>query len=153
MDAPHLVSRFPSLISGDAGDIRAWNTTARLGSHDESGLNAGIIEEYRLKKHHWLSRPVWFWDGLRSCERIQEVREPWTVQMPDWVFCEDASAFDDRDETASFVAETESPYSRRSVRGLLATIIVRSQDSLHSQFEVTHGRCEGDGKRSTSPLM
>ena len=116
VDAPHLVSRFPSLISGDAGDIGAWNTTARLGSHDEAGLDAGIIEEYRLKNHHWLSRPVWFWDGLRSCERIQEVREPWTVQMPDWVFCEDASAFDDRDKTASFVAETESPYSRRSVR-------------------------------------
>jgi len=116
VDAPHLVSRFPSLISGDAGDIGAWNTTARLGSPDESGLNAGIIEEYRLKNDHWLSRPVWFWDGLRSCERIQEVREPWTAQMPEWVFCEDASRFHDRSGTTMFVAETESPYSRRFVQ-------------------------------------
>ena len=155
VDAPHLVSRFPSLISGDAGDIRAWNTTARLGSHDKPELDAGIIEEYRLKKNHWLSRPVWFWDGLRSCERIQEVREPWTVQMPDWVFCEDASAVSTTGSETAIVCGGDRISVFPSVCATVCWLRLSSVRKILciARFEVTHGRCEGDGKRSTSPLM
>lgn len=117
VDAPHLVSRYPSLMTGDVTDIETWNKTARLVSHEELGLSERI-EPFRLKKDHWLSRPVWFWDELRECEDIVEVKEPWKFERPNWVFCEDASRFHERNECREFVADVESPYARRFVRDL-----------------------------------
>lgn len=113
VDAPHLVSRFPSLIAGDPSSIEDWNKTASLGPTDDLGIHLALIQEHRFASVAWLSRPAWFWDHLRSSERIREVQEPWNAQMPDWVFCEDVSAFHAREQTTMFVAETESPYSRR----------------------------------------
>ena len=116
VDAPHLVSRYPSLLIGDAEEIEVWNRTARLTSHEELGLTKNLIEPFRLKKDHWLSRPVWFWDRLRECEDITEVREPWEFRAPGWVFCEDMSAFYDGVDYKEFVADVESPFARRFVR-------------------------------------
>ena len=115
VDAPHLVSRYPSLMTGDAMDIETWNRTARLVSHKALGLRTNLIEPCRLKKDHWLSRAVWFWDELRECEDILEVREPWKMQTPDWVFCEDASRFYE-EGYREFIAHVESPFARRFVK-------------------------------------
>jgi len=114
VDAPHLVSRYPSLLADESAGIEIWNATARRMRYDELGLSE-IIEPSRFKKDHWLSRPVWFWDELRECEDILEVREPWKVKRPNWVFCEDASQFYEKGYR-EFVADTESPFSRRFVR-------------------------------------
>ncbi|RLE46499.1 hypothetical protein DRJ25_04105 [Candidatus Woesearchaeota archaeon] len=111
VDAPHLVSRYPSLLGEDVEDIETWNGTARLTSYRELGLTTEIIERFRLKKDYWLSRPVWFWDELRECEEIKEVKEPWTIERPGWVFCEDASRF--YEKYTEFVADVESPFVRR----------------------------------------
>jgi len=116
VDAPHLVSRYPSLINGDVTDIEAWNKTAELTSHDKLGLRVDVIDPFRLKRDHWISRPVWFWDQLRECEEILEVSEPWSVELPNWAFCEDASRFYDHTQCSEFVADTESPFARRFVR-------------------------------------
>lgn len=116
VDAPHLVSRYPSLMTGDVTNIETWNKTARLTGHEELGLTTDLIESFRLKKDHWLSRPVWFWDDLRGCEDITEVREPWKFERPDWVFCEDMSRFHTREGCREFVAEVESPFARRFVK-------------------------------------
>lgn len=115
VDAPHLVSRYPSLMTGEVTNIETWNRTTRLTSHEELGLTTEIIDPFRLKKDHWLSRPVWFWDELRECEDILEVREPWKTVRPNWVFCEDASQFYEGGYR-EFVVDTESPFSRRFVR-------------------------------------
>lgn len=115
VDAPHLISRYPSLIMGDKGNIESWNKTARLTSHTELGLYTDLIEEFRFKKEYWLSRPAWFWDGVRECEDIEEVREPWNTIRPDWIFCEDASQFYEGDYR-EFVADIESPFARRFVK-------------------------------------
>lgn len=115
VDAPHLVSRFPSLLEGEAKNIEIWNRTAKLVSHSKIGLRSDLIEPFRLQKEYWVSRPVWFWDKLRACERIAEVREPWKTKQPSWVFCEDASRFY-REKYQEFVADTESPFTRRYVR-------------------------------------
>jgi len=115
VDAPHLVSRYPSLMTGDAMDIETWNRTARLVSHEDLGLRTDLIEPFRLKKDHWLSRPVWFWDEVRECQDILEVREPWKTERPNWVLCEDASRFYE-EGYREFVADVESPYARRFVR-------------------------------------
>jgi hypothetical protein len=118
VDAPHLISRFPSLITGSVEDIETWNQTASIGSHEQLGLDHERIETFRFEKDYWISRPVWFWDRVRSCDGIPEVREPWKVRTPEWVFCEDVSRFHGADEAVMFVADTQSPYSRRFVRRL-----------------------------------
>jgi len=113
VDVPHLVSRYPSLLSGNRADVETWNKTARLVCHEELGLSTEVIERFRLKKEHWVSRPTWFWRELRECEEIEEVREPWTIERPNWMFCEDASRF--CEEYTEFVADVESPFTRRFV--------------------------------------
>jgi hypothetical protein len=115
MDAPHLVSQYPSLLDGDATDIGTWNATAQRTSYDNLGLNVDLIEQFRFKKEYWLSRPVWFRDGLRKWEDILEVREPWMIDAPDWLFCVDASQFY-IEEYQEFVAETEPPFPYRFVK-------------------------------------
>jgi hypothetical protein len=113
VDAPHLVSRYPSLLRGDRADIETWNKTASLVNYEELGLSTDVIEPFRLQKGYWVSRPAWFWKQLRECEEIQEVREPWTIERPSWVFCEDTSTF--CEEYEEFVADVESPFTRRFV--------------------------------------
>ena len=117
VDAPHLVSRYPSLIADDRKKIKTWNRTAQLVDYRELGLNTDLIECYRFKKNYWVSRPVWFWDTLRECEEIEEVREPWLTTKPDWIFCEDASRFHNRKGCREFFADTDSPFTRRFVKG------------------------------------
>ena len=113
VDAPHLVARYPSLIADDGKKIKVWNRTAQLVDYRELGLNTDLIEPYRFKKDYWVSRPVWFWDTLRECEEIKEVREPWLTIKPNWVFCEDASRFYNRKDCGEFFADTDSPFTRR----------------------------------------
>lgn len=116
VDAPHLITRFPSLLGEGISDIAAWNRTAQLADHDRLGLVEEQIESSRLNPSHWLSRPVWFWQQIRETESIPEVHEPWTAASPDWVFCEDMSQFWPREECREFVAKVDSPFSRRFVR-------------------------------------
>ncbi len=116
VDAPHLVARYPSLIAGDKKKIKDWNSTAQLVDYRELGLNTDLIESYRFKKNYWVSRPVWFWDTLRECEEIKEVKEPWLTDKPSWIFCEDASRFHKRKDCEEFFADTDSPFTRRFVK-------------------------------------
>ena len=116
VDAPHLVSRYPSLIVGDRGQIGTWNQTAQLIDFNKLGMNADLIEPYRFKKSHWISRPVWFWDEVCECEDIQEVSEPWLTVKPDWVFCEDTSCFHEEVKCKEFLADIASPFTRRFVK-------------------------------------
>lgn len=115
VDAPHLVSRYPSLLAGDRDDLEAWNRTAKRTDYRGLGLKVDQIEDCRLKHSHWLSRPAWFWDKLRENEQILEVSEPWETEIPEWVFCEDVSRFLDSGYR-QFLADVRSPYSRRFVR-------------------------------------
>ena len=117
VDAPHLVSRYPSLITDAEKKIKAWNSAAQLVDYRELGLNTDLIECYRFKKDYWISRPVWFWDKLRECEKIKEVTEPWVTIKPNWVFCEDASRFYYQKDCIEFLADTVSPFTRRCIYG------------------------------------
>lgn len=116
VDAPHLVSRYPSLMTGDITDIKTWNKTAQLMSYKELGLDTELIEPFRLEREYWLSRPVWFWDKLRECEKIPEVSEPWNRVSPNWGFREDASRFYRGKDCREFIADTESPFAYRFVK-------------------------------------
>ena len=117
VDAPHLVSRYPSLIANEEQGIKAWNRTAQLVDYRDLGLAPELIERFRFKKDYWISRPVWVWDKLRECKRIKEVSKPWGTAKPEWVFCEDASRFYNRNGCREFLADTSSPFIRRFARG------------------------------------
>lgn len=112
VDAPHLISRYPSLLKGSAGDINNWNKAANI----KSGNIKDSIKQFKLKKEYWLSRPAWFWDSIREHEEILEVKEPWKIKQVDWVFCEDASRFYKKDQVKEFQAEVDSPFNRRYIK-------------------------------------
>ena len=116
VDAPHLVSRYPSLIAENKKEIKVWNRTAQLVDYCELGLDTDLIEPYRFQKDYWISRPVWFWDKLRECESIHEMKEPWLTVKPNWVFCEDASRFYNRKDCREFFADIDSPFTQRFVK-------------------------------------
>ena len=116
VDAPHLIARFPSLITDDKEKIETWNETAQLIDFSKLGMKTDLIEPFRFKKNYWVSRAVWFWDELRECENIKEVPEPWATVSPNWVFCEDASYFCNREKCRDFIADTTSPFTQRFVK-------------------------------------
>lgn len=116
VDAPHLVPRFPSLLLGKLGSVSSWNRLANKTS--VAGIRASAIQEAQLEKQFWLSRPAWFWPLVAKSEKIAEVKAPWEMKPPKWVFCEDTSRFSDKDKCSEFVAETESAYARRFVEKL-----------------------------------
>lgn len=116
VDAPHLVLRYPSLITGDEEEIETWNKTAHLVDLSKLEMTTDLIEPYRFQKSCWISRPAWFWDKLRECVDIKEVTEPWLTAPSDWVFCEDASRFYNHQVCREFLADTISPFTQRFVK-------------------------------------
>lgn len=115
VDAPHLVSRFPSLLSGSSTTISSWNKTASFKAINRLGLRYQAIEEFRFKRQDWLSRPAWFWKPLSNFPDIAEVADPWKAKRPDFVFVEDLSKFVRQDQAREFVANLPSPFVRRFV--------------------------------------
>ncbi|MFH2103554.1 MAG: hypothetical protein ABIJ39_09410 [Chloroflexota bacterium] len=117
VDAPHLISRFPSLLGDKSQDIDAWSRTASFSEPNVIGLDLKM-EPYRFKRSDWLSRSTWFWNDLSDSEEIAEVRDPWSAKTLDYVFGEDISKFIPNDDARSFVADLESPFVRRYVKYL-----------------------------------
>lgn len=117
IDAPHLISRFPSLLGEKVKDIEFWDRTASLSEPDTIGLSSNI-KQFRFDKSNWLSRPAWFWNDLSNFEEIKEVRDPWFAPNLGYVFCEDISKFVPLHDARSFVADLESPFVQRYVKYL-----------------------------------
>jgi len=119
VDAPHLASRYPSLLVGDLSETESetetWNRTTGLVGLDKLSLDHTNIKEYGFKKDHWLSRPTWFWQKLSENQSIKEVSEPWERKKTKFVFCEDTSSFHKQNECTEFYAELASPFRRRFV--------------------------------------
>lgn len=116
VDAPHLVWRFPSLLTGDLSRLRTWNKTASFGPLKDLGIRLDKIRKFSFKNRHWLSRPAWFWQDVIECDSILEVREPWKKANYDYVFAEDSSQFSRRGSCREFTSDVDSPFRRRFVR-------------------------------------
>jgi hypothetical protein len=115
VDAPHLVSRFPSLLKSKTRSVEDFDGMAVLNESAEEYLNTDPIKKHRFRKKDWLSRPVWFASLISTEERIQEVARPWDSDMPEFVFCEDVSRFLPRHATKEFIADFASPFARRFI--------------------------------------
>ena len=118
VDAPHLVSRFPSLLTGSVTQIGSWNKTAQL-THDvhRLGIHHARIAPFRAEDGLWFSRAVWFWASLANFSDIEEVAEPWKLVESPYVFCEDVSRFLRRQDAREFVADLATPFRQRWVTG------------------------------------
>ena len=118
VDAPHLVSRFPSLLKGEAGDINIWNRTALQDDPENLPVDHEFLNEYAFRGN-WTSRPAWFWHMLRNNEAIAEIKDPFAAygnsNALEVVFCEDISSFLPKNATREFVADLPSPFVRRFV--------------------------------------
>ena len=117
VDAPHLISRFPSLLGEHETNDKTFNSLTSFSDQSEPGFNP-TIESFRFTRTNWISRPVWFWNDLRDCEEIEEVKNPFTKKHFDYVFCEDTSKFKPKENVRNFVAALDSPYARRYVEKL-----------------------------------
>lgn len=113
--APHLVSRFPSLLAGNPKATETWNKTTSFKGLRSLGMRYGRIAPFRFDKQDWLSRPAWFWKPLSNFAEIAEVADPWSTERPDFVFSEDLSKFLPRGAAREFVADLPSPFVRRFV--------------------------------------
>jgi hypothetical protein len=112
VDAPHLVSRFPSLATSENLD-----DTTNFISRGSNGLATTRLRPHAFKESPWLSRPAWLWPTLSEDKNIKEVGDPFTPTGTAMFFTEDSSVFRERDWCRAFAADVE-PFSRRFVTRL-----------------------------------
>ena len=115
VDAPHLVSRFPSLISNQRDEIDMWNKLCNPVTHEIDDLLVEDLREYKFKQSHWLWRPAWYWPEINKDEGIEEVKDPGLVEDVAWVFCENISQFVPVEFVQDFRAIVSPPFIKRHV--------------------------------------
>lgn len=115
IDAPHLVTRFPSLIRNGEQDLDHWNRLCDPLGEGIDDLLKSRLAKTRFEKQHWLWRPAWYWPDIASDNGIDEIRNPWTVKDTDWVFCENVSRFIPAKYAVGFRADVAPPFNKRYV--------------------------------------
>ncbi len=132
VDAPRLVSRFPSLLLKDPSDIKSWNSTTEFDSVTRLGIRRRLVNEFEFKDFSfWFSRPVWIWKGVSSHQRIGEVVRPWEKKSSEFVFAEDSGRFHIREQCREFWSDVESPYVKRYIRRFRG-VKYEPQANMHS---------------------
>lgn len=116
IDAPHLVTRYPSLLIGDDESIDVWNSTAKFTRARELNLDHSQIGGYQFERDYWLSRPAWFWGPLSEDEEIIEVANPWKKNEVNLCFSEDSSKFLPKEICNRFESDFDSMYKRRYIK-------------------------------------
>ena len=115
VDAPHLVSRFPSLITSGREDINVWNRLCNPIDGEIDDLLADSVRGHKFRQAHWLWRPAWYWPEVNRNEYISEVRDPWSIKEMQWVFCENISRFAPVEFAKDFRASVSPPFIKRFV--------------------------------------
>ena len=115
IDAPHLISRFPSLITRGRDEITEWNRLCDPVDPPIEELLNECLKDHRFQKDHWLSRPAWYWPNVKRDKRVEEVKSPWTPKEGRWLFCENISRFAPVEYTQPFRAIVSPPFVQRYV--------------------------------------
>ena len=113
VDAPHLVSRYPSLIADDRKDVDDLNRFCDPINDGMNKLLSPNVTSYEFRRPHWLWRPAWYWPAISRDEAIDEVDDPYNIQELDAVFCEDISRFVPRAVARDFRAIVSSLFFKR----------------------------------------
>ncbi|MXY95355.1 MAG: hypothetical protein F4Y42_18090 [Caldilineaceae bacterium SB0664_bin_27] len=119
VDAPHLVSRLPSVIRHDSDGTDVWS---RICDPLEQGIDELLVDDlkqYRFQtKSHWFWRPVWLWPKVSGDSAIVEVDDPWSYPAPTNVFCEDVSRFIPKEFARNVNALVSPPFLKRFICNL-----------------------------------
>lgn len=134
IDAPHLVSRFSSLV-GSESDILDWNRTA-VPTFDvvRLGLNDALLSDSVIDLRPWSDRALWSWLSVSDNAKIPEVSDPWSHEPPPVVFLEDLSRFVERDAARAFTSQVAS---MQDVRFVFATSTPQAKRLLAEERERT----------------
>lgn len=117
VDAPHLVSRFPGLLDQEhISEVGTWNAGVNLFS---PVIHRKCIEDFEFRKKNWLSRVAWMGRSIGESS-LRDQLDPWNLEVPSFVFCEDRSVFRARGDAREFVADVPSAFVRRFVGDPLA---------------------------------
>ena len=124
VDVPHLLMRMPFLLGNKADELRQWNA-AILSGRPPFGFSENIyykehLSRARFKYGSWVKSPCFWWQMLKSDERLNNLFFHSKVEWIDAIFCEDTSRFElaSDEEIGSpkeFSAEFESAWNRRHV--------------------------------------
>lgn len=90
VDAPHLITRFPSLLP--KMDAETADRITALDDGADLGLRLDEVAAASYPGAYWLSRSVWYWHRLNDLD-LAENRDPWGSPGLSLVFCEDLSRF------------------------------------------------------------
>ena len=115
VDACHLVSRYPSIFTGDKEDITELNNLCSFDRADVLPLIRDIMEKNRFKKDHWATRPLWYWKKIVIDEESLEIHRPSEKKTLKFKFCEDASRFVENENAVQFSIVSDSPYHTRFI--------------------------------------
>ena len=117
VDAPHLISRFPSLMDDGVGNLESLNRLCDPVGSEVPNLLDERLAKYRFERSHWLLRPAWYWPALNRDDSIDEVRDPWKAgeANAEWVFCENVSRFLPLETAQAFRALVSPPFMKRYV--------------------------------------
>jgi hypothetical protein len=103
-DLPHLVSRFPSLMSAES-----WSRAAT------KDLSENDVPESLRGHEHWIStllgRRVWILADVREMAAALPSPDSW----PDLVFCEDTSQFVELERAREVETDLPGSYARRFI--------------------------------------
>lgn len=114
VDAPHLLTRYPGLLSGDSSSVKNWNLSVRMTIDSAEGIQSDFLEPAVFSRRNWTSRPAWLWRRVQDLVDFSDRRSHFVRSSADQpVFCEDASRFVDRSKARPFVAEVDSPFADR----------------------------------------
>ena len=135
VDAPHLASRFPSLIKGGRETIETWDSLCNPTASDMSEILDERLEQYKFKQPHWLWRPAWYWPEISRDEEIEEVRDPWksAEENVKWAFCENVSRFLPIECVQPFRALVSPPFMKRFLLNQRSAVAEKFVPKLGSQ--------------------
>jgi hypothetical protein len=123
VDVPHLLMRFPFLLGARAKDLDAWNGAVGTNTSPyglEKNLYYERLHQFKYEHDIWVKNACVYWPKLKSDEKLNSLLvEAKEGEWADVVFCEDRSAFLERETTGQapieFPAEFESSWERRYV--------------------------------------
>ena len=113
IDVPHLLQRFPFLLGSDVSDLDAWNETI----HQTERLREEIDKAHWFGPADCLSRPVVWCRRLEEDKDFLDRRAAFDYStVPDIVFLEDASVFDQFSHVKQFRAGFHNFFDERFVK-------------------------------------
>ena len=114
IDVPHLLQRFPFLLGERMADVEAWNAAI----HQTNRLRQYINDSYWFEPAGCLSKPAVWVRRLEADAEFRMQRADFSnySSIPDVVFMEDCSVFEDISLGKEFRAGFHNSFDRRHVR-------------------------------------